>query len=204
MYLYPIGLTVLMLVSRAWGQNGNFGMRQNVVSNSFGQFHPWEPSYKPEMDYTSNLLENHYKQLAQQQQQGLSPFGPGYVDDDHFGPGFTDQRINHPSLPKQPGHVMILPPTSRGHASFNGHIGGFGFGGSGFDAPGIQFGVHHASFYRPNVVSPMFLPYEKPSLMDKVGKFAKSDAGKAIGACMYRMFYHLFELCVFDLSIHLA
>lgn len=99
MYLYPIGLSVLMLVSRAWGQNGNFGMRHNVVSNSFGQFHPWEPSYKPEMDYTSNLLENHYKQLAQQQQQGLSPFGPGYVDDDHFGPGFPNQRVNT-SLPK--------------------------------------------------------------------------------------------------------
>ena len=80
-------------------------MCHNVVSNSFGQFHSWKPIY------TSDLL-NHYKQLAQQQQQGGRPFGLGYVDDDHFGPGFPNQRVN-PSLPKQPGDVMILPAPSR-------------------------------------------------------------------------------------------
>lgn len=175
-------VVALALLSCAWGQ------RHNLASNSFGQVHPWEPSYKPDMDYSTHLLENHYNQLALQQQQGVPPYQPDYSDDYQGRGGFTDQRLQHPSLPQHPQHpVMIIPPQNPYHASFNSRIGGFGFGGSGFDAPGIQFGVHHAPFYRPNVVSPIFLQYDQPSLMDKVGKFAKSDTGKAIGACMYRV-----------------
>ncbi|XP_062581914.1 uncharacterized protein LOC134243700 [Saccostrea cucullata] len=185
MYSFLQLLTVVVLVSCAFGQSGNFQNRQGqTVSQNSGQSHPWEPRYKPSVDYASHLLENHYNQLAQNQQQGIPPYQsdyddqyrPGFSNQHHIGPGFTDQRLQHHQ------QVAIIPPPINTHALFNGPIGGFGFGGSGFDAPGIGFGVHHTPFYRPNVVSPMFVNYERPTFMDKVGQFVKSDAGKAIGA----------------------
>ncbi|XP_061179403.1 uncharacterized protein LOC133188028 [Saccostrea echinata] len=187
MYDFVKLLIFVVLVSCVYGQTGNFVNRQGQTrSQNFGQSHPWEPSYKPSVDYTSHLLENHYNQLAQNQQKGIPPYQPKYSDQygsgfsnqHQIGPGFTDQRLQQHKIHHQ--QVAIIPPPMNTY--YNGPIGGFGFGGSGFDAPGIGFGVHHAPFYRPNVVSPMFVNYERPTFMDKVGHFVKSDAGKAIGA----------------------
>ena len=52
-------------------------------------------------------------------------------------------------------------------------------GGSGSEGQVLTY----TPLYRPYVVSPVYLLYERLFLMDTVGKFSKSDAGNTIGAC---------------------
>ena len=62
---------------------------------------------------------------------------------------------------------------------FDSHMEGDG--GRGSEGQVLTY----TPFYRPYVVSPVSLPYERPFLMDTVGKFSKIDVGKTIGACTF-------------------
>jgi hypothetical protein len=192
MYGLPSILVFIVSVSCVLGQNGDFGIILGKTNfQDFEESHPWEPKYEPSMDYTSHLSNNNYNQRVQ---QGFLPQQPGSLEHNHFGPGFPDQRQQHPQMQQHTQQITIIAPPAHVQAFYNSHnggfglsgsrYGGFGFGGSGFDAPGIRFGAHHSPFYGQHI-SPMFVPYEKPTFMDKVGQFAKSDAGKAIGASKY-------------------